>query len=91
MDLLTLLFDLLLVIVIMALVRYVARMRDEERERKEREKEHALWLEQQQAKEEAKRAFEQEQTAKGLVKFVDRRGKTMWGTAQQVEKWRGID
>ena len=38
-----------------------------------------------------KKEFENEQTSKGLVKFVDSSGKEKWGTSNQVKKWREED
>jgi type II secretory pathway pseudopilin PulG len=32
--------------------------------------------------------FEQEQAAKGLVKFVDRDGNERWGTKEEVREWQ---
>ncbi len=42
-------------------------------------------------KEAEKKAFEEEQKAKGLVKFVDRFGNERWGKPDEVEKWRKED
>ena len=38
-----------------------------------------------------KEKFEQEQIAKGLVKFVDSTGNEKWGTREQVKRWTEID
>jgi uncharacterized membrane protein (DUF485 family) len=38
-----------------------------------------------------KRAFEEEQKRKGLVKFVDRHGNEKWGTPEEVERWKKED
>jgi uncharacterized membrane protein (DUF485 family) len=38
-----------------------------------------------------KRAFEEEQKRKGLVKFVDRHGNEKWGTLEEVERWKKED
>jgi hypothetical protein len=35
--------------------------------------------------------FELEQIEKGLVKFVDRKCREIWGTPQQVEEWKRIE
>lgn len=42
-------------------------------------------------KEAEKKAFEEEQKAKGLVKFVDRFGNERWGKPKEVERWRRED
>lgn len=42
-------------------------------------------------KEAEKQAFEEEQKAKGLVKFVDRFGNEKWGKPSEIEKWEKED
>lgn len=42
-------------------------------------------------KEAEKQAFEEEQKAKGLVKFVDRFGNEKWGKPNEVERWKKED
>jgi len=42
-------------------------------------------------KEAKKRKFEEEQKAKGLIKFVDRFGNERWGKPNEVDKWRKED
>ncbi|RLG91395.1 MAG: hypothetical protein DRO36_04320 [Candidatus Hecatellales archaeon] len=56
--------------------RYPVRKLEERIEQEERER---------------RARFEAEQKAKGLVKFVDRHCKVVWGTPKQVEEWKKID
>ncbi|MEM5766373.1 MAG: hypothetical protein QW423_01925 [Candidatus Aenigmatarchaeota archaeon] len=49
-----------------------------------------MWK-QKKIREAKKRAFEQEQISKGLVKFVDRHGNEKWGKPKEVERWKKED
>ncbi|MEM7821437.1 MAG: FeoB-associated Cys-rich membrane protein [Candidatus Aenigmatarchaeota archaeon] len=49
-----------------------------------------MWK-QKKIREAKKRAFEQEQISKGLVKFVDRHGNEKWGKPEEVERWKKED
>lgn len=42
-------------------------------------------------KEAEKQAFEEEQKAKGLIKFIDRFGSEKWGKPNDVERWKKED
>ncbi len=41
--------------------------------------------------EKIKKQHEEEQRAKGLIKFTDRLNKEKWGTPQEIELWRNLD
>jgi len=38
-----------------------------------------------------KEEFEQQQKAKGLIKYIDRNGQERWGTSHEVKEWKAIE